>query len=63
MLIFELHQIPHIQTWPNIQEGKRFYSSKALVIYGSNAISKNNEQKRAKAALMTLNLIGIPCQV
>lgn len=24
---------------------------------------KNNEQKGAKAALMTLNLIGIPCQV
>lgn len=27
------------------------------------SFSKNNEQKEAKAALMTLNLIGIPCQV
>lgn len=35
----------------------------ALVICGSNAISRNNEQKGAKVALMTLNLIGIPCQV
>lgn len=44
-------------------EGKSFYSSKVLVIFGINDISKNNEQKRAKATLMTLNLIGIPCQV
>lgn len=63
MLALEaLYQISHISTWPT-QEGKRFYCSMALVICGSNAISRNNEQKGAKVALMTLNLIGIPCQV
>lgn len=35
----------------------------SVVICDSNAVSKNNEQKGAKVALMTLNLIGIPCQV
>lgn len=64
--MFELEalcQISPVSTRPTTQEGKRFYCSKALVICGSNAISKNDEKKRAKAALMTLNLIGIPCQV
>lgn len=45
------------------RKGRGFQCSEALVICGSNAISKNNEQKGAKVALMTLNLIGIPCQV
>ena len=34
-----------------------------LVICGSNASSKNDEQRGAKVASMTLNLIGIPGQV
>ncbi len=55
-------QISHISTRPT-QEGVMFSCSKALVICGFNAVSKNYEQKGVKVALMALNLIGIPCQV
>lgn len=40
-----------------------FMAQRLRSVLSLTSFSKNNEQKRAKAALMTLNLIGIPCQV